>query len=300
MPSSIHLIGHHGLGDNLHQRAIVRQLMSAGTDVWIESPWPSVYHDLIADGLHVIPKQSALRTQAKNLERERVLFSTVPVPRDARRVQLRYDGESVRRAGSVLGGMGYPDATDFRLPVPDAWEDEAAGHLARVGYNFYRPLLLYRPLVERVEYGPGALRNPDHAAYTELFKSIRDRYFVVSVADVEPNREWIVGERIEADAKFHHGELDFPALAGLAFMSDLVFCAPGFATILAQAVEAPCVTVYGGFENASSFSVGAAWSPTLAIEPVQPCECFAGNCARGCSKAIDMPAARAALEAFVL
>lgn len=296
MPS-IFIQGHHGLGDNLHQRAIVRHFIDSGHDAWIETPWPSVYHDL---PVHCVPKDSPLRTQTKNLTREARLFSTVPVPRDAQHIRLRYDGESVRRAGSVLAAMGYPAATDFRMPISDKWWDDAAGHLARAEYDFLRPLLFYRPLVERVEYRAGALRNPDHAAYAELFKSIRDRYFVVSVADVEPNREWIVGERIEADARYHHGELDFPTLAGLAYISDLVFCAPGFATILAQAVETPSVTVYGGFERGTSFSAGARHAPTLAIEPFHPCDCFSGDCRARCSKYIDIPAARAALEGFIL
>jgi hypothetical protein len=297
MPS-LFIQGHHGLGDCIHQRAIVRHFLDSGYDVWIETPWPSVYHDL---PVHCVPKDSPLRTQAKNLARERALFSTVPVPRAARRVQLRYDGDGVRRAGSVLGAMGYPDATNFWMPVPWTWWARAAwGELKRAGWNGRKPIMLYRPLVERIEYRAGALRNPDPAAYAGLFNSIRDRYFVVSVADIEPNREWIVGERIEADVTFHHGELNFPTLAGLAYISDLVFCAPGFATILAQAVETPSVTVYGGFERGTSFSTGARHAPTLAIEPVQPCDCFDGGCRKRCTKAIDMPAARAALEAFIL
>lgn len=298
MPSIL-IRGHHGLGDNLHQRAIVRQLLHAGNDVWIETPWPSVYHDL---PVHTVAKSSALRTQAKNLERESSKFSTEPVPRDTKTIQLRYSGEGVRRAGSVLAAMSCPGfdpaVADFRLPVPDDWYDEASDTCARAGWRYDKPIMLYRPLVERTEYRSSALRNPDPASYTTLFKSIRSKYFVVSVADLEPGKEWIVGERIEADARFHRGELPFETLAGLASLSDLVFCAPGFATVLAQAVETPCVTVFGGYERGDSFSVGARHSPYLAIEPFHPCDCFSGDCRSRCTKAIDMPVARAALEAF--
>jgi ADP-heptose:LPS heptosyltransferase len=298
MPSIL-LRGHHGLGDCLHQRAIVRQLLAAGNDVWIETPWPSVYYDL---NVRTVRKPSALRTQAKNIDREADLFSAEPVPADARTIQLRYSGDGVRRAGSVLAAMSCPgfdsSVADFRLPVPDEWKEAALYGLFEIGFDATKPLMLYRPLVERTEYASSALRNPDHAAYIELFKSIRSKYFVVSVADLEPGKEWIVGERVCADAKFHNGELDFTALAGLAAVSDLVFCAPGFATVLAQAVETPCVTVFGGYECGSSFSVGARHSPYLAIEPVQPCECFNGACDRKCSKEIDMSAALSRLEAF--
>jgi ADP-heptose:LPS heptosyltransferase len=188
-----------------------------------------------------------------------------------------------------------PTVADFRLPVQGSWQLDA---LAAIGVT-QKPIMLYRPLVERAEFASGALRNPDPASYATLFKAIRSRYFVVSVADLEPNKEWIVGERVEADARFHRGELSFEALAGLASLSDLVFCAPGFATVLAQAVETPCVTVFGGYEAGGSFSAGARHSPYLPIEPAEPCACFNSQCTKRCEKTIDMPAALAALEAFI-
>lgn len=297
MPSIL-LRGHHGLGDCIHQRAIVRQLVAAGNDIWIETPWPSVYWDM---NVRTVRKPSALRTQAKNLTREADRFSNEPVPRDAKVIQLRYSGDGVRRTGSVLAAMGHsgfdPTTADFRLPVPYEWKEAALAALYFAGHRPEKPIMLYRPLVERVEFASGALRNPDPASYATLFKSIRSKYFVVSVADLEPDKEWIVGERIEADARFHRGELSFEALAGLAFLANLVFCAPGFATVLAQAVETPCVTVFGGYERGNSFSAGA--SPYLAIEPQEACDCFNGSCPKRCAKTIDMPAALAALEAFV-
>ncbi len=96
--------------------------------------------------------------------------------------------------------------------------------------------MVYRPLVERTEWNGCAARNPDHSAYAALFASIRDQFHVVSIADLVPNVEWISGARVEADQKFHAGELEFEALAGLFSIASLVFCSPGFAVILAQTV----------------------------------------------------------------
>src|SRR3546814_11400043 len=45
---SIYVQGMHGLGDNLHQRAILRHLMQSH-EVWLETPWPCIYHDLVGD-----------------------------------------------------------------------------------------------------------------------------------------------------------------------------------------------------------------------------------------------------------
>lgn len=291
--------GMHGLGDNLHQRAIIRHLMQHH-EVWLASSWVAPYHDLIADGLRVIRRNTALRTQAKNSARESGLFH-VGTCYPKRYVETGYPPEAVRRLGSVLAamcetsGVSYADA-DFRLPVPQSWRDAAAGALVSRGWDARRPVMLYRPLVERREWLNPA-RNPDHAAYARLFRLIRDRFFVVSVADLEPGVEWMVGEPVEVDLSFHRGELPFEALAGLADISSLVYCAPGFATVLAQAVGTPVATVFGGYENSSSFAGGARFTPTLGIDPIRPCSTWSHD--DGWDKEIDHPAAERRLNAFV-
>lgn len=288
--------GMHGLGDNLHQRAVLRQLMQRH-NVWLESSWVAPYHDLVADGLKVIGKPTQLRTQTKNARREAGGFSRSGPPAGARRLQVSYRPDRVRALGSVLAAMceqcGVDHGTaDFRLPVPGAWIEAAR---VAVGYP-ERPIMLYRPLVERKEWGGCAARNPDHAAYATLFRSIRDRFFVVSVADLVPRVEWMVGERVEADLEFHAGELPFEALAGLAAISGLVFTAPGFAVVLAQAVWTPVTAVFGGYERGYSFSSGGRVSPYLPIEPMVGCDCFRHN--HACDKRIDVDAAMRDLAAF--
>ncbi len=157
--------------------------------------------------------------------------------------------------------------------------------------------MLYRPLVDRPSDWTGCnARNPDHEAYLALFNSIRDQFFVVSVADLVPNQEWIVGHRIEADAECHAGELEFETLAAVTSMAAIVFCSPGFAAVLAQAVGAPVATVFGGYERSSFFFEGKKSAPVLGIDPINPCECFAHD--HACRKAIDIPAAKARLAEF--
>ncbi|MBN8956771.1 MAG: hypothetical protein J0H17_09350 [Rhizobiales bacterium] len=288
--------GHHGLGDNLHQRAIVRQMMQ-WYDVWIESSWVAPYHDLIAQGLKVVHKDTTLRTQTKNAARERSGFHRGPRPPFKRQIKVYYTPNFVRTAGSVLGAMFMsigldPESMDFRMPVPDAWVQKARGFVGTPG----KPIMVYRPLVLRTEWNNEA-RNPEPVAYARIFKAIRDRYYVVSIADVEPNKEWIVGERIEADQAFHRGELDFEALAGLFSLASLVYCSPGFAVVLAQAVSTPVISAFGGYERAYSFSAGARFSPYCPIEPMNPVDDFKHE--MSISKLIDVPAALAKVRAFI-
>ncbi|WP_375782906.1 hypothetical protein ACE10Z_23620 [Bradyrhizobium sp. Pha-3] len=266
----------HGLGDNLHQRAVLRQLM-VRHDVWLESSWVSPYHDLIGQGLKVLRKATSLRTQAKNAAREAELFASAPSPPSAQAVNVWYQPQEVRRRGSVLAAMcasvGVDYATaDFRLSLPDAWLRRADELVASFATD--KPILLYRPLVERTEWSGCAARNPHHDGYAAIFEAIRERFFVVSLADLVDRVEWIVGRPIEADATFHKGELDFEMLAALFARAAMVFCAPGFAVILAQAVGTPVICSFGRYERAYSFSAGARHSPYLGIEPINPCDDF--------------------------
>jgi hypothetical protein len=291
----------HGLGDNLRQRAIVRQKMQTH-DVWLESSWVSVYHDLVADGLKVVNKTTRLRTQAKNAQREAAIFSRARPPAGANVLQIDYPASEVRRHGSVLAAMcartGCDITTaDFRLPVPGAWLAKVTPWLRRWGYDGSKPIMIYRPLVDRpADWGGCKARNPDHAAYAALFDAIRDRFFVVSVADLVPGKEWSVGLACEADAYCHRGELEFETLAALTSVAGLVFCSPGFAAVLGQAVGTPVACVFGGYERSAFFFAGAKDAPVLGIDPINPCECFRHD--HACRKTIDLPVEIERLQAF--
>ncbi|WP_411887348.1 hypothetical protein [Hydrocarboniphaga effusa] len=291
--------GMHGLGDNLHQRSVLRQLIPHHR-IWLETPWPCVYHDLVGDRLKLISKGSRLRTQAKNATREAARFSRLPPPLSARRrpLSVSYAPDLVRSHGSVLGAMSAHCGVqmgDFSLPIPGEWQAKASRWLAQ--WSPSKPLMIYRPLVERSEWGGCPSRNPDHAAYAKLAESIRDRYFVISIADLQPGAEWIVGKPLNADVEMHAGELDFETIAALTARAALVFSSPGFAVILAQSVGAPVCCVFGGYENASSFSGGAHLAPYLGIQPINPCDCFSHR--HPCDKRIDMLSAMIDLQNFV-
>lgn len=273
----IYIHGMHGMGDNLHQRSIVRTLMQ-DHDVWLETPWPSIYHDL---DIHVVSKGSKLRTQAKNAAREADLFEHSEPPKGARELRVSYSPDRVRQCGSVLAAMSKQcnlPTGDFRLPVPQAW-------IERVPVSTDKPILVYRPLVERREWTGCRNRNPDAGAYHEIFQSMRDGFFVVSVADLVGGEEWMTSVAIEADATFHKGELDFQQLSGLFAMASLVYTAPGFGVVLAQAVETPVIAVFGGYEDSQSFRSGNP-TPYLGIDTVNPCRCFSHS--HRCEKRINM------------
>jgi hypothetical protein len=292
--------GMHGLGDNIHTRGLLKQWMQ-DRDVWLESPWPQVFHDLIPQGLKVFCKSSPLHSQAANIKRmtEAGVFSASP-PRSRSAKRIWYSPHDVRDLGSVLAAMCKStgsdfDRSDFRMPIPPAWHDRAQAWIDK--WRPTKPLLIYRPLVERpTEWAGCVARNPLHDAYARLFDEIHDRFFVVSVADLKDGVEYIASLRVEDDVACHAGELEFEALAALFARAALVFTSPGFAVPLAQAVGTPVVCVFGGYESSRSFSAGARYSPYLGIDPIKPCECFLHR--HPCNKAIDIPSALNRIRKF--
>lgn len=295
----LRVIGMHGRGDCLHSRAIIRQLMQRH-DVWLESSWVSLFHDLIDEGLHVIHKATTLRTQTKNARRELALFEKRLPPFRPKQIRIWYTPEQVRKLGSVLAGMcettrcDYASA-DFRLPVKLEWRERAHELLAK--WKPDKPLMIYRPPVERPEWGGAARRNPDTEAYAALFRLIREQFFVLSIADLELGKEWRVGPDLPADITYHHGELDSEVMTGLFEQADLVFTTGGFPVILAQSVGTPVITVMGGYEDSRSYSAGARYSKYLGIDPIEPCQCFSHM--HRCKKEIDLPQAKAKILAFI-
>ena len=290
----LNVIGMHGMGDCLHQRAIIRQLLERYS-VYLETSWPLIYWDM--PQLRMMARGTTLRTQMKNATREASKFYAKQAPAIAERIKVEYPSAMVRSYGSVLKAMsarvGVP-VGDFRLPVRPEWLAKADKVLEPAAQG--RPVMLFRPLVERKEWTGGVTRNPRASDYEFLFESIRRDYFVVSVADLVPGLEWMRGKVLPAGLKFHHGELDAETLFGIAARAALIFSAPGFATVLGQALGTPGVTVFGGYETKSSFSSGADYAPWLPIEPQTPCDCWRHD--HDCPKDIDSAAAMAKLREF--
>jgi hypothetical protein len=294
--------GHFGIGDNLHQRAIMRELMKTNV-VWLHTCHAELYHDLVEQGLNLVLRDTTLHAQAKTIQRERQLFSQFPPPPpQARQLNIGYPKQLIDQHGSILEaqfscvGLRMPDKPDFSLPIKPEWRESIRGALQQWNRKG-KPLLVHRPVVVRNEWD-GRSRNPDTNAYDVLFRSIRDRFFVVSVADLAPGREWIDGPEQDADVKLHKGELTFPEMAALFAEAELIFCNAGFAPVLAQAVGTPVIVVYGGRESyRTTQRVGAHLAPTCPIDVINPCDCHSAN--HACDKRIDMPKALATVKGFL-
>jgi hypothetical protein len=269
-------------------------------EVWFLTSWPQLYTDL-GPALHLLPLHSPIPWMAKNELRCAGLYGSTDPPAGARTVLCAYPFADAQKT-SVLAAMAKRCGVavgDFRLPIAPAWRHKAAAVLYDLQPD--KPLLITRPLLtitgRRAPRSAQAkvARNPDAEAYAELFDGIRERFFVISIADAMPGQER-VAVPLAADVEFHNGELDFETVAALTARADLVYCSPCFLTVLAQAVGTPQVCVFGGFEGANSFAAGARYSPWLPIEPVRPCR-WSYACTH--DKTVDVVAAAANIELFI-
>lgn len=288
----MHVRGMYGMGDCIHQRAPLRELLDRGEPIVLDTFYYAMYHDLVRRGLR-------LRRISSHAPRIRDDSQTQMLRATGNGIRVTYNRDMIQRCGTILGaqyeclGMTMPERPDFSLPIPTEWRVAARRRLQ----SSIKPLMVYRPSVLNNLWRSEA-RSPDPVSYGALFSSVRDRFHVVAVANLGDHGERVIGDMPRCDQYFVNGELGFEELAGLFAEAQVAFTCPGFAPVLSQAVGTPTVIVYGGNESfRTTNSVGAHLAPTLAIEPVHPCECHMKD--HDCDKRIDVPVALERLEKFL-
>src|SRR3974390_3270751 len=164
----LHIVGMFGIGDCLHQRGPLKELMKQ-FDVSLATPHVLLYHDLIGEGLRLVFRPTRLRAQAKTIEREKGLYDWYGPPRSNHGVQTFYYNKpeidkfgSIARALYGVVNLPIPEQPDFSLPIRPEWREQARKLID--GWNTDKPILVYRPIVLRREWD-GSKRNPDPAAY---------------------------------------------------------------------------------------------------------------------------------------
>jgi hypothetical protein len=308
---TVEVRGMFGIGDCLFQRAVLRGLIEKHPNLVLDSYYRDMFWDFERDGLRInIVKDRGRIRDSENRTPEADKHGIRPIPlRYTQQIRLTYDKDMILSNGSILAamfksaGLTMPPKPDFSMPVKPEWVARWRLFLmqecARRGIKVTKPIAVYRPIVLNTGWTAPA-RAPDPKAYLELWEAIKDKFFVVSIADLKDkggNREWIVGREPRADLCLHRGELDFAALCGLFKDAKLAFTNPGFAPVLAHAVGTPVVIVYGGNESfATTNLVGAHLSPTLAIDIDKPCACHSQI--HLCNKTITIPPAKKRLIEF--
>ena len=222
----------HGLGDNLYQRAVLREY-HRDRDVYLVTSWPQLYADLP----HVRPVRHPnvrLRTQAKNAGMHGHRWHAPPP--GAERVRWHYAPSGGTILESLCAGLGIaPAALDM------------AGPAVSPPSGLPERYVVIRPATIRAEWRADS-RNPRPEYLALAAEAARAAgYAVVSVADLKAGEEWALDPLPPADMRYHAGELVLPDLLGLVAGAAAVIGGVGWLVPAALAYRQRMLLIYGGW-----------------------------------------------------
>lgn len=266
--------GMQGLGDNFYQRAIVREL----GECQLITSWPQLYADL---PVRCIESPTLLRTQRKNIMSNREAFQR---PHRSQERTLGYGGPGLTLVESMCQSVGLVrDKLDFSMPTTGVKR---------------KPVILVRPPTVRTEW-PATARNPLPEYVAAACDALRHHFRIISVADLKPGEEWLVGDAPFAHETYHHGELRLADLLELLEGAAGAVGGVGWLLPACVAYRTPLLLIYGGW--------GAYNSPQRVLDPRMPTEaivqavpdrmCMCQNNKHDCDKTISNMEAH--IERFV-
>jgi hypothetical protein len=269
--------GMHGLGDNLYQRAVLKQMTRHW--VYLKTPWPQIY----ADMAHVIPVRPAtrLRTQAKNEQASFRRYKKAPLSLPSR--AWSYQQSATQSILESLAERLKVAATSFDMTGPEF-----------DGPKIGRPYIVVRPVTERREW-VSASRGPLPEYVAEAVEHLRKDFAIVSVADLEAGSEWALEPLPYADFTFHSGELPIGQLLGLMRGAAGAVGGVGWIVPAALAYRVPLLLIFGGWGYSNGphrlYGPGVAHSFVDEVFPDEFCRCNSNS--HNCNKRISFFGTRA-------
>lgn len=232
----------HGLGDNINQRAFIKEL---GREVYLDTPWPELYSDL--PYVKIVKCDTMLRTQVKNIKRQaETIYSTAPT-KDLLVLKVFYTTRDLQTGSQLKRFWQQFGVKPKVFDLPDFGRPDFL-KLVPPGMR----VAVIRPATIRKEW-MAASRNPDPAYLAQAAITLMQQgYFVISVADTEPGVEWIIGDEPPADLKFHRGELMVTQLLGLCQNADALVGGHGWLTHFAMSAKKKALIIMGGYGGDNS------------------------------------------------
>lgn len=257
--------GMQGLGDNLYQRAIIREL----GEIYLQTPWPQLYVDLPVKCVRPVTR---LRTQAKNASRRDLSWCARPSRANVKR--WHYVNRDSSIVQSLLDEIGLKrDALNFSGPPVEPVSAE--------------PYVLVRPATIRKEWRADS-RNPRPEYIAQAVEALRGKYKIVSVADLKAGEEWPLEPLPYADEQYHAG-MPIERLLSLVAGASAVVGGVGWLVPAAVAYKRPMFLIYGGWGKHNGpqriFDRRMDTSEIHQAIPDQFCMC--STAAHDCNKTIN-------------
>lgn len=211
--------GQLGLGDNIYARAFVKHYPGC----YLETPWPQLYQDL---DIRCMPSNTILRTQSRNVARGHHWHRLTGTGQ----LTIAYGREPI-----ITGLRRAFQRQPQEFDLPDFGPSPVQGRY-----------VLVRPVTIRSEWRADT-RNPLPEYVAMAAAEMRRRgYAVVSVADLEPSKEWALDPMPEADIQFHKGELPVEKLLSLTQHASAIIGGIGWIVPAAIAAKVPAWIICGG------------------------------------------------------
>jgi len=219
-----------GLGDNIYQRAFVKELAKKHHSIMFDSPWPEIYKDIRQ--VHCVLPKTKLRTQLKNVQRYR--------RRDWAKTDLRQSRKACYGRDGIFTGMEKVfgvKAKTFDLP---SFKNPLGGRYAVI-----------RPASIRDEW-PAPSRNPKPEYLCECAETLLNHGIdVISIADLNEQEKPVL-PLPKATKNFHKGEFSIAETLGLVQNASIVVGGIGWIVPAAIAYKRPSWFVCGGWGTFNS------------------------------------------------
>ncbi len=265
--ADLYISGMMGLGDNLYQRPIVREL-SRSRGVYLETPWPQLYADL--PNVRPVRGSTLLRTQAKNARRP---WAWHTAPRHLQRRRWHYAGHTGTIVDALCRSARVNGRLDFTGPPVATWHGT--------------PYVVVKPSTIRREWRADA-REPDPRYLARAAAALRSDYRVISIGDIDGDAEWALDPLPPADETYHRGELPVESLLALVANASAIVGGVGWLVPAAASYGVPMFLVFGGWGNANGPQrIFDPRMPTARIHCAMPdAFCMCDNKFHECDKTI--------------
>lgn len=265
-----------GLGDNLYQRAVVREL----GEVQLITPWPQLYADL---PVRCVMPATMLRTQRKNMMR--MANDLYVRPRPAQTVRLGYRDASCSLVEQMCQSVGIKrDVLDFSMPPTGAMRTRN---------------IVVRPSTVRREW-PAASRNPAPGLLGMVCDALRDEFNIISIADLKDGEEWLSEDPPFAHQTYHRGELVLEDILQLVDGAAGLVGGIGWLLPASIAYHVPMLAIYGGWglRNNPRLLVDHRADASLLVQAMPDPMCMCDSNRHDCHKGIERNVMEAHIERF--
>lgn len=236
--SDIYIIPYTGLGDTVYQRPFVKNAAAKYDRVFFRTPWPEVFSDI--ENVYPVKPHKDFRTQTENIGR-RPDFKWATVPPKTLMAHMGYAWYELSTVGIMRAlEVDYPFKTlPFNFDLPAKYNEcpiDSKG----------KPIAVVRPPTVRREWMVPS-RNTLTGNINFCAEELRKRgYFVVSLAHLKKDAEWLTGPPVTADLYLHKGELNVEQLIGLMRHTAIAVGNSGWIVPMAIACGTPLFIVWGG------------------------------------------------------